>query len=42
MSSSRDLNAPVDLNPDDWAGFRSRGDVTKLKDAISNVQVARD
>lgn len=42
MSISRDQNAPVDLNPDDWAVFHSRRDVIKLEDAISKVQAARD
>ena len=42
MSISRDQNAPIDLNPDDWTGFHSRRVVTKLEDAIGKVQAAKD
>lgn len=42
MSISRDQNAPVDLAPDDWAGFNNRKDVIRLEDAMEKVQAAKD
>jgi hypothetical protein len=42
MSISRDQDAPIDLNPDDWTGFDSRKDATKLQDAIVKVQAAKN
>lgn len=42
MSISRDVDAPMDLNPDDWLGFHGRRDATRLRNAISTVQAAKD
>jgi hypothetical protein len=47
MSLSRDKDAPIDLNPDDWLEFHQRRDVTKLQDALrafqaSNNQTTKD
>ena len=42
MSISRDQDAPIDLNPDDWIGFHKRRDATRLRNALSTVQAAKD
>jgi hypothetical protein len=42
MSLSRDKNAPIDLNPDDWLEFHQRRDVTKLQDALRTFQASKD
>jgi hypothetical protein len=42
MSISRDVDAPIDLNPDDWLGFHGRRDATRLQNAISIAQTAKD
>src|SRR6266516_500728 len=35
ISLSRDLNAPIDLSPDEWAEFEGRVDATMLRAAIA-------